>query len=192
MADEKLIETLYDKQALADNLMQYCRAVDRMDVDLMKSTYWPDGTDDHGRFRGNAHDWCDEAIRAKTKLINSNHHVSNVYSELSGDFAKREAMFLVVTTYRDHSSAMFLGGRYRDLCEKRDGIWKVLHRVCVWDWNREIEAKPGWHLMSAPEISNWGQFFPDDPIYQDWRLSPQTSAAASGRAEVSAWRAAAS
>ncbi|MEJ7935945.1 nuclear transport factor 2 family protein [Sphingobium sp. AN558] len=185
MADDQTLETLLDKQAIQENLMRYCRGVDRMDLALMKSTYWADGTDDHGRFVGNAHDWCDEAVRAKGKLISSNHHVSNVYTEVDGDFARRESMFLVVTIYKQHGSAMFLGGRYRDLCEKRDGSWKVLHRVCVWDWNREIKADAGWHLMSAPELSNWGQFSPNDPIHQDWHSSPRTNAAASGRLDLS-------
>jgi hypothetical protein len=188
MLDKRQLMELLDKQTIYENLMQYCRGVDRMDLDLMKSTYWPDATDDHGRFVGNALDWCVEALRAREKLISNNHHVSNVYCEIDGNFAKRESMFLVVTTYRDHGSAMFLGGRYRDVCEKRDGAWKVLHRVCVWDWNREITADPGWRLMNAPELSNWGQFYPNDPIYRDWRSSPRETAMDSGRPEVSAWR----
>ena len=159
-----------------------------MDVELMKFTYWPDGTDDHGRFRGNAHDWCDEALTAREKLVSCNHHTTNVLIELDGEIARRESMFLVVTTYRAHGSAMFLGGRYRDVCEKRGEHWKVLHRVCIWDWNREITAGSGWPLMDAPELSNWGRFHPHDPIHGDWRTSELTAAIDSGRPAVSAWR----
>ena len=187
---EQQLQEVLDKQALHDNLMRYCRGVDRMDLELMKSTYWPDSTDDHGRFVGGGYQWCQEAMRSREVLVSCNHHVSNVYSEIERERAKRESMFIVVTTYRDRSPIMMLGGRYRDLCEKRDGEWKILRRICIWDWNQEFEAKPGWHLMRAPEISNWGTFHPEDPVYKDWWSTPPTAAMDSGRPSVSAAHAA--
>jgi hypothetical protein len=175
---------LLDKQALADNLMAYVRGVDRMDLDLMKSAYWPDARDDHGRFVGNGHQWCEEAMKSRDLSVSVNHHMGNVYSEIADSRAKREAMFLVVTTYRGGTHVLMLGGRYRDLCEKREGEWKILRRTCIWDWNQQFAVDPGWHLTGTPELSNWGRFFPDDPIYQDWFDSPQTHAADANRPEV--------
>ena len=183
---DKRIEDLFDKQALYENMMTYCRAIDRMDIELMKSTYWPDGTDDHGRFVGNAHEWCDVAQKSREGLVSCNHHLSNVLIELNGEQARRESMFLVVTSYKADPKHQFLGGRYRDLCEKRAGEWRVLNRTCIWDWNRKIMAEAGWDIMQAPEMSSWGQFHPNDPIYAtDWGAVEPTSAAASGRPEVS-------
>ncbi len=66
---DKRIEELLDKQALHENLMTYCRGIDRMDLELMKSTYWPDGTDDHGRFVGNAHEWCHVGLKSREVLV---------------------------------------------------------------------------------------------------------------------------
>ena len=60
LTDKQLVE-LHDKQALHDNLMLYSRAVDRMNAEQIKSTYWPDGTDDHGSFVGSGSDWGDAA-----------------------------------------------------------------------------------------------------------------------------------
>ncbi|KQU52340.1 hypothetical protein ASG84_25150 [Rhodococcus sp. Leaf278] len=188
MIEHDKINELIDKQALHDNLMRYCRGIDRMDLELMKSTYWEDSTDDHGRYVGAGHGWCEVAMGSKEVLVSCNHHISNVYSEIDGDRAHRESMFMVVTTYLEGKPTMMLGGRYRDLCEKRDGQWKVLHRVCVWDWNQQMEINTGWSIMKAPELSNWGNFHPLDPIYQDWYSSPPTLAADSNRPEVSGTR----
>jgi hypothetical protein len=176
---------LLDKQALHDNLMRYCRGVDRMDLELIRSAYWSDSTDDHGRFIGPGHAWAEMAYEARKVLVGTNHHVSNVYIELDGTLAKRESMFVNVNTYLDGSPTMMLGGRYRDLCEKRDGEWRILRRVCIWDWNQLVEPDPGWHVMRVPEWSNWGRFHPDDPIYQDWQTSQPTLAADSHRPEAS-------
>lgn len=186
-SDSQIAELL-DKQALYDNMMRYCRGIDRMDLELMKSTYWADGTDSHGRYEGTAHGWCEEAMRSLDVLVSCNHHIGNVYSEIDGNRAKRESMFLVVTTYLDGSPTMMLGGRYRDLCEKRNGEWKILRRVCVWDWNQQVEFNPGWKIMRAPESSYWGRFYPEDPIYQDWYESAKALAADSNRPEVAGAR----
>jgi hypothetical protein len=183
---DKRVEDLLDKQAIYENMMIYCRAIDRMDPALMKTTYWPDATDDHGRYVGDAHGWCEVAVQSKEILVSCNHHCSNVLIELDGDHARRETMFIVVTSYKDGPKHQFLGGRYRDLCEKREGEWRVLNRTCIWDWNRKIIAAPGWDIMQAPEFSNWGQFYPNDPIYAaDWGMVEHTSAKDSGRPEVS-------
>lgn len=181
---EEQVTELLDKQALYDNLVRYCRGIDRMDSELMKSTYWEDSTDDHGRFVGSGHDWCVAAMKSLEVLISCNHHISNIYIDIEGDRAKRESMFVVVTTYLDGGPTMFLGGRYRDLCERRDGEWKVLRRTCVWDWNQQVARNEGWHIMRAPELSNWGRFYPHDPTYADWYESPRTYAADSNRPEV--------
>ena len=48
------VEQLSDLQCIRDTALRYCRGVDRLDEDLMKSAYWPDATDNHGTFIGNA------------------------------------------------------------------------------------------------------------------------------------------
>lgn len=69
---------------------------------------------------------------------------------------------------------MFQAGRYRDLCEKRDGVWKILRRTCVWDWIDVREINSDWDIVNVPRVSHWGAFAPDDPIYRDWFDSPPT------------------
>jgi len=173
LTDGQLSE-LYDKQCLHENLMTYCRGVDRMDHALIQSTYWPDSTDDHGGFVGGGPEWADTAVTYRDQIYSNNHHVSNVLIELDGDRAKRESMFINVVTLKDPALTMFLGGRYRDLCEKRSGEWKILTRVCLWDWCEQRATQPGWVLGDIPETSNWGRFHPDDPIYQDWSSTAPT------------------
>lgn len=80
-------------------------------------------------------------------------------------------MFFVVCQFKDSGMTMWMGGRYRDLCEKRDGEWRILTRVCIWDWCEKAETRPGWDLVGQPRISNWGAKWPEDPIYKDWGAS---------------------
>ena len=43
-------QQLADREAIRDVAIRYCRGVDRLDVDVLKSAYWPDATDHHGDF----------------------------------------------------------------------------------------------------------------------------------------------
>jgi SnoaL-like domain len=173
LTEAQLLE-LYDKQRLHDNLMLYCRGIDRMDEELVRSTYWPDSTDDHGGFVGPGQGWAAAGVAWRDKIHNNNHHVSNVLIELEGNRAKRESMFINVVNLKDGNLSFFMGGRYRDLCEKRDGEWRILHRVCIWDWFEHQATRGGWELCGMPRRTNWGRFFPDDPIYKNWENSPTT------------------
>lgn len=52
MNDNRL-EILLDKQAITEVLHRSCRGMDRLDMDLIESVYWPDSEDLHGPFNGN-------------------------------------------------------------------------------------------------------------------------------------------
>lgn len=172
LSDAQLVE-LWDKQKLHENLMVYARGIDRMDEELMKSTYWPDSWDDHGSFVGPGPEWPAAGAVWREKLYNVNHHVSNVLIELNGNQAKRESSFMVVTNMKDPQLSCFLGGRYLDLCEKREGEWRILCRTCVWDWHESSPTRGGWEI-TIPFNTNWGAFYPHDPVYsQRWdRFTP--------------------
>lgn len=177
LTDDQLTE-LWDKQALHDNLMLYVRSADRQDRELMLSTYWEDSTDDHGGiFVGTGPGWVDKAMtysESGGSLLSCNHHMGNVLSEIDGNRAKRESMFTVVNVWKDPEVMTFLGGRYRDLCEKRDGEWKILHRTCVWDWLETRPVKADFEFMGIPRVTHWGNTYPNDPIYLDWTGSERT------------------
>ena len=48
------VDQLSDLESIRDVARRYCRGVDRLDLEEMKSAYWPDATDDHVTFVGNA------------------------------------------------------------------------------------------------------------------------------------------
>ncbi|WP_176599157.1 MULTISPECIES: nuclear transport factor 2 family protein [Sphingobium] len=174
LTDAQLME-LYDEKGLHDNLMLYCRAADRMDIEGIRDTYWPDSFDDHGGYMGDGPGWADAVGQYRDKIYSCSHHTSNVLCEIDGNMAKRESMFLCVSAFKDPDVTFMHGGRYRDLCEKRDGVWKILRRTCIWDWSDVRKFATDWTISGVPEMSNWGARYPDDPIYQDWSGSPLTA-----------------
>lgn len=161
-----------DKQAIYENAVKYCRGSDRLDIGLLKDAYWEDGTDDHGAFVGNSHDFCEFALANKGIFRSVSHHMSNIQIELMGDQAKVESYFIAAHVIPDADSGKdqfwLLGGRYKDLYEKRSGLWKILHRVCLWDWNQHQENRSAWDMFELTDNPNHGGFAPEDPIYGNW------------------------
>jgi hypothetical protein len=170
-AQREQLRALLDKQALYENMARYCRGMDRKEVDLMKSTYWPESTENHGMFVGMSHDFCDWTMELQESLGHkASHYVSNMLIDLDGDRAKRETAFIYIRVRPDGGPSDVLSGRYRDLCERRGGEWKVLSRTCVWDWAQRLGPESDYaELFGIPTTSTFGCLYPYDPIYAaDW------------------------
>lgn len=139
MSTAARIRTLADKQAIYDQMCRYIQAVDRCDLDLLKSVFHHDGSVIFGIFDGNAHEFCDYDIPfIKNNLIWAYHRIANIIIEVDGDRATAESYML------GNAAAALPDGtkincpdnmRYRDVWEKRDGVWKMLHRDLLMDWN---------------------------------------------------------
>ncbi|KAI8932199.1 hypothetical protein NX059_011079 [Plenodomus lindquistii] len=149
-----------EKQKLHENLFSCCRGVDRFDAGLIRSTYWPDSTDDHGVYVGPGLKWAETGFAWKDKVLSNNHRVSNVLIEINGNQAKRERMFMNMVNMKEPALSCFLGGHYRDLCEKRNGELKILNRLCIWDCFEHYPTIGSWQLCGVPRTSSYGHFYP--------------------------------
>ncbi|MDT9600536.1 nuclear transport factor 2 family protein [Sphingosinicella rhizophila] len=158
MAHPPELQHLIDWHQIYAVLTKYSRGLDRLDLDLMKEVYWPDGTDDHGVFRGNAHEYCAFMIDfARQSWEITQHNIGNVsididdnnafsecyltaYHRITGDPEKIKDLFgnAHYDRYKDAGAEKFdyiHGGRYLDTLEKRDGVWRIFSRVVTMEWN---------------------------------------------------------
>ena len=127
------LEQLSDLQCIRDCAHRYCRGVDRLDEALMKSAYWPDATDDHGVFVGNAMEFAEMCMVSHLKWRSTSHCILNHHIELDDDGSHARGEIYNVT-YLFQSDADILDiwhGRYLDLYEKRADEWRIKERVCV-------------------------------------------------------------
>jgi len=56
------IRALFDRQQIDDQIVRFCRAIDRRDVELLKSVNWPDAVDRHRVYEGSAMESADMII----------------------------------------------------------------------------------------------------------------------------------
>jgi ketosteroid isomerase-like protein len=138
-ACEAALRTMLDKQAIHEVMMRYCRAVDRIDEELLRSVYHPDAVDNHGLFNGKASDfipWCMKQLREAYTA--TQHVVANELIEIHGDIAFCEFYFVAHHRYKRHGEVrhMTAGGRYIDRFERRQGEWRIAVRTVAVDWQR--------------------------------------------------------
>jgi hypothetical protein len=136
------LDEIAAKDAIRDVIMRYCRGVDRLDLELLKTCYHADSHDDHGHFKGNGHDFAAFIVESlPQRTHHTTHSVGNVLIEIdpsNANSARAESYSLAYLRRTDESGAEwldFFSGRYVDRFECRDGEWRIAKRVVVHDWS---------------------------------------------------------
>jgi hypothetical protein len=161
------IQQLLDREAIRDCLFRYCRGIDRADEVALRSAYWPDGTDHHGSYVGDAKGFCDWAMTVLPKVERSIHQLHNILIEFKDGRAVAETYFSAIQRQPGPAGMQQwdLKGRYLDVFEKRGDEWRIRDRMVVFDW---VEETP---VPALPEAERFGPRqpigaqFPDDPVY---------------------------
>lgn len=147
----KTIEGVVAEAAIKAVQIQYCRACDRMDFELMRACFHPDATTDYGYFGGGVDDFIAGAQAGLPMYVCTTHTTGNQSVEVDGDTAWAE--HYAVATHRiaatdDAPEHDFVTAvRYIDRMECRGGDWRIARRVLVLDWMRSdpvtvIEPRP--------------------------------------------------
>jgi SnoaL-like domain len=158
-AVQQAITECADRAAIENVLGLYCRAIDRLDLELLKSVYHPDGADDHGAISANAHEFADQVLAMlKDACVYTMHTVTHSVIDLHGEKASSESYYIAVhlvaagercignffgPTYLDEQRAagrldrrheFLCCGRYLDQLHKRDGRWRIYRRKMTNEW----------------------------------------------------------
>lgn len=137
---------LLAKDAISDAILRFARGADSSDLELMRSAYWPDATDDHGNFSGNALQFTEFAIEVLKRFRVTMHFITNTAITFPADRrAHAESYFYA---YHEHlpepgggpAMVTLVGGRYIDRFEERSGEWRILARVVTMDWSEHRPA----------------------------------------------------
>jgi SnoaL-like domain len=178
--DEALgaIDALRSHRQINDACFAYCRALDRLDEALLRSVFHPDSTHRHDAFTGTSADFCGFALGLLKVLDRTQHLLGNVLIDIAGEAATAESYFVAyhriaagVTApglFAHHMPGIaedcVVGGRYVDRFERRNGVWKIAHRVGINEWETWRPASER-QLPSMPDAAG-GRRDRDDWVYR--------------------------
>jgi hypothetical protein len=162
------LDLLFSRSAIQDLLARYCRALDRGDIDLLRSVYWPDGHDDHGMYVGNIADFVEFSMSTLRTMKRTMHLIANCVIDFDdADHARSETY---IVAWHDIEAGLgdthlVAGGRYLDKFERRDGEWRIIERTQLADWHQMQHSTMNYDSPIFEKITKRGGRFPDDPAF---------------------------
>lgn len=140
------VQRLLDEREIFGRLVDYCRGVDRGDAPLVASVYHPDGTDDHGSFRGLGSEFAEYVTRRLgERYAATMHTIGNTTIRFDGPDLALVESHVCARQRRDEGTTTVLetfGGRYVDRFERRAGAWRIAHRTVVHEWDKVERVEP--------------------------------------------------
>ena len=179
---ETQLQQLLDKKAIEEVIKTYARAIDRMDERLLRSVFHPGSK--HAHFfegpssdpslpskPGKPADFVAFAMDVLRTHSRTHHQLGNTLIEMESDtVAFAETYFTAFHRMRpigdklagpaacDTEMDFFVGGRYIDRFEKRNGKWKITNRTGMTDWIRsEPPSSQGFGSIAPAQIGKRGR-----------------------------------
>jgi len=137
--DAQVLQDVAAREAIRQQLHNYCRAMDRRDDRLGYSVWHEDGTADYGPeiFQGLGRDFVDQVSQSHLGRTAHSHQIATVGIEVNGTRAASEAYVTVRlrTVADDGVTEELYAGRYLDRWSLRNERWAIDHRVWVLDFD---------------------------------------------------------
>ncbi len=169
------LQRLIDKDQIRDLMARYVRGVDRGDWEGLRATYHPDAFDNHGDYKGGVDGFIVYAKSRTGSAPQVMHFLGSCLIEFaSRDIAVVETYFMTAHTLGREAQALYGAergdgpvqisqfGRYVDRVERRNGEWRTMRRIVVFESTRLV-------LGETPPIRpDWAHHHRDqsDPIFK--------------------------
>ena len=147
---EERLWRLESERDIRELIHLYCAAADRQDWAAFRSVFHPDSTHHHDRaFEGRSLDFAALGETMIRELPETHHQLGNISIRVTSTSAVSEAYFTAhhvvpadasLVVFPRHKAGVeeewWVGGRYLDRFEHRDGRWGIVHRNAIHDWER--------------------------------------------------------
>jgi ketosteroid isomerase-like protein len=157
-----------DRAEIENLLGRYCRAIDRCDVELLRSVYHPDAVDDHGAMKLNAHEFAQQIVDMLGALCEHTiNTVTHSVIEVRGDTATSESYYLATHSIAADEAAIekWFGPAYL-AAQRAAGTLSQRHEyVCIGRYLDELSRRDGAWRISRRRITNeWGSSRPESSV----------------------------
>lgn len=159
------LQELCDRQLIQDVILTYCRGIDRMERDLVINCFHDDAYDEHGNFEGTVDQFIAWVWPLLEKYSSTMHLVGNHLCEIRGNAAVAETYGVAIHRSDDPAPHRNLdvGFRYIDRFERRDGEWRIAHRIATTEWAETADAARLWEVPEGMRVGVRGM---SDSIFQ--------------------------
>lgn len=145
-----------EKQEITELIYRYCRAVDRLDIELGHSIWHENAVADYGEFYcGDGRGVIDLICKQHEHMLYHSHQVSNIIINLDGERAASESYVTANLRMQQNEKLlqMTVWSRYLDTWSRREGRWAIDKRITIIDFDEVRPTTPLGKLESAGKRS---------------------------------------
>ena len=135
---EERLQKLEANVSINQTITRYCRALDWLDEDLLKTCYTDDAYIDYGFYKGDVEGFYPVVMEVEKQSMHRYHFLSNVAIKLDGNTAEVECYGIATSTH-DGKNLNFFGGRYHNSFKKVENDWLMSRSEYILDYNFSSE-----------------------------------------------------
>ena len=130
---ERKLAELIEKEAIREQIYNYCRALDRIDNELGYTIFAEDAKVDYGpTYKGTGRGFIDMMLDQHRRMVSTHHMMTNILIKLSDDMtrAASETYMYAACKYKNKAgeASFVVEARCRDI-----GKWVITERVVAGD-----------------------------------------------------------
>ncbi|MCP5364516.1 MAG: nuclear transport factor 2 family protein [Hyphomicrobiales bacterium] len=135
--DNAVITELLAEREVSEQLLNYCRGLDRLDRELLASVWHTSGTADYGNDGRNepANEVIEKLIQKCTGFVFHHHNVTHPLLRIEGDKAVSETSVIAIFRKSGEEEGQWHDEhqriRFLDQWSRRDGRWAIDHRIAI-------------------------------------------------------------
>ena len=147
-----------DRQAIHDVLVDYCRQLDRMELDALAALFTTDCHVEFGpdaRLNSTGRAALARSLERMWRWSRTSHHLSNVQIRFTGPGEASALSYVLAWHERADGSTATVYGQYRDRLEKRNDRWQIARRMMFENGSDQgftVNLHP---LERRPAPANW-------------------------------------
>jgi hypothetical protein len=168
------VEELLAERAIRRVILRYCRGVDRLDQELVRSCYHAHSTDSHGSFSGTVDEFIEWVWRILGRYSMTMHFIGNLLIEVDhSDPERARAETYGIAFHRTAEAGpagnLTTGFRFIDDLAHRPvwpggpAEWRITRRVATTEWVRIDRLEDQWAI---PPGMLQGSRDSSDPVYR--------------------------
>jgi hypothetical protein len=124
--------TLDDRQQITDLMTGWIHR-DLAQWDAMRALFHPEGTIEITWFEGLFSEFVDASAKMGVSALKTKHLIGNPVITFNGDKALVETNAMIVGENIELDLGCSVHNRFYDRVDKRNGVWKIVHRQSVYD-----------------------------------------------------------
>ena len=135
-AIEKRLETMEAHLAIQQTITRYCRSLDWLDAELLRTCYTPEAHIDYGFYKGPAEGFFPVVMEIERAALHRSHLLSNIAIDLDGESAEVEC-YGIATSTLDGKTLNVFSGRYHNSFQKVTEEWRISRSQYILDYHFE-------------------------------------------------------